>query len=344
MIKVFLENSWDEIISQRGLQLLEKKGIALFGNLLSGKRRVALSSLSEMDFFIITDPKMKLVNYARKQGRPVVFYALFPDQILGWNCEKNCYGNAFKKEFATYIGYCQDLLVNSLFTKRLLEKEAQKLELPAIKLIYPGVDIKLITQAPPLLSKSRRIRVLWNHMWRVDKGFVQALEIIYNLAKRFPEVEFYIGRKENWGSKKLSYLKASYQKFKKKKEQKKLKNIRIQNRISNQKKYWSFLKSMDISFSCSLHESFGTSMLEQEAAGMACIVPNSEVYPEVHLGALKVPYSQIQEELTKLIMNSKKRKKVALKCQENAKNFRVENFVNIFSNYINLTEKRLNRN
>ena len=171
-------------------------------------------------------------------------------------------------------------------------------------------------------------------MWRKDKGFIDALSIISRLAEKFPQVDFIIGRKEDWGGSNLKELKKIYRRFLVQIKKRKIRNISLLNLISQQKDYWSFLKSVDISFSCSRHETFGLSMMEQSAAGIACVVPNTEVYPEIHSGAMLLPYGKIESGLVRLIEDKQLRNQVSRRCKENASKYDIDNFLTNFSQHI----------
>jgi hypothetical protein len=68
-------------------------------------------------------------------------------------------------------------------------------------------------------------------------------------------------------------------------------------------------------------------MLEQGAAGIACIVPNREYYPEIFQGALlAVPY-RIGQYVFTLIDNRQFRETVSESCQESASRYDVGQWV-----------------
>jgi len=171
-------------------------------------------------------------------------------------------------------------------------------------------------------------------MWRKDKGFIHALKITTNLANKYSNIDFYVGRKEDWGGGNIHNLQAAYANALSSIKKEKLKNICFIDKFKTQINYWRFLKSVDISFSCSFHETFGISMLEQEAAGIACVVPNIEAYPEIHKGALQSPLSSIQNNLEELIINKAKRNKVSNSCKKNAVNYSIEKFVDNLTSHI----------
>lgn len=332
MITVFLEDVWEEIITRRGFALFEQKGIKLESNFFK-TRAIKLNKLSRVDLVIATNPKLHILSWAQTHRIPVIFYALFPDLITGWNYKSNTYQEGLINGFKEKARKVQCILVNSHFTKNLLEPRFQSAI--DLKVCYLGVDNRSISnKIQYFLTKPKKTRVLWNHMWRKDKGFIPALSIVLELAEKFSDIDFYIGRKENWGGKDLHRLKAFYRKFLYQIEEKRMENIVFSKMFYNQEDYWDFLRSIDIGFTCSNHESFGISMLEQAAAGIACVVPCIEAYPEIHVGALQVPPEKIKEGVEKLIRNEKERKRISNLCKVNASRYNIESFVNDFSQYI----------
>ena len=107
------------------------------------------------------------------------------------------------------------------------------------------------------------------------------------------------------------------------------------NRIKDQKEYWGWISQVDISFSTAFQEGFGLSMMEQEAAGIACVVPNVEVYPELHAGCLIVDRSILSEGLQTLIESPKQRKLISQSCASNASNYDISVWVNSVTEQLN---------
>lgn len=332
MTVVFLEDIWQEIITERGIKLLKERGIKLVGNIF-GKHPKNLIDLKQVDVIVATNLNLKILSWAKNHRIPEIFYALFPDLILGWDYKSNWYKNELNGSFANKLTGVQRILVNSHYTKKLLRKQLpQQTDLKICRL---GVDYNSISnQAVSWLAAPKRLKVLWNHMWRKDKGFIDALSIILRLAEKFPQVDFIIGRKENWGGLALMELKKFYRQFLTQIKEKRIRNINFLNLFIRQKDYWSFLKSVDIGFSCSRHETFGLSMMEQAAAGIACVVPNTEVYPEIHNGAILLSYEKIEFGLVRLIEDKQLRNQVSRRCKENASKYDIGNFVTNFSQHI----------
>lgn len=332
MITVFLEDVWEEIITEKGKRLLAEEEIKLEGNIF-GKHPKKLTDLKQVDLIVATDSNLKLLNWAKIHKVPVIYYALFPDLILGWDYQANRYKNYLTSNFKTRIVKVQQILVNSTYTKSLLKGQLpQHIDLKICRL---GIDFKSIScRTANLTTTPKRLKVLWNHMWRKDKGFIDAISIILDLAEKFPQTDFIVGRKEDWSGSALKELKKIYHRFLAQIKEKDIQNISFLEIIPPQEDYWSFLKSVDISFSCARHETFGLSMLEQEAAGIACVVPDAEVYPEIHSGAMLLPYDKIESGLVKLIEDKRLRNQLSRQCKKNASKYDIDKFVINFSQHI----------
>jgi len=327
-IKVFFEDVWEEIITRRGFSLLENNGIFAIGNYFQTKRRVSIPEIPRVkpDIVIATNPELRLLQFVSPKT-PLIFYALFPDKLIGWDEKKRSYKRKISNRFYQSRMKLIKVLTNSCYTKKLIEKSLPSFFELKIEVCPLGIDVKSIANIEPLIiGKESKVRVLWNHMWRMDKGFISALEIIDDLSKKYPEVEFYIGRKERWGGKSVGKLKKVWRLIAP--TLLKRKNIFIKATFSLQDEYWRFIKSMSIGFSTAYHETFGLSMLEQAAAGIACVAPYGEVYPETLPEAMLVPRNQIEAAITKLIESEAERKRVAVSCQRNAEKYSIEKFVN----------------
>jgi glycosyltransferase involved in cell wall biosynthesis len=166
-------------------------------------------------------------------------------------------------------------------------------------------------------------------MWRLDKNFLGAIKIIENLASDYKNVGFYIGRKNSWGDLVYSppYLRKEYNEFCKIVKRKALNNIFLIKSMP-QPKYWEFISCMDIGFSVSYHESFGISMLEQAAAGIACVMPNELSYKEVfkrYKGL--VDRERIQTTIELLIKDKNLRQKLQQDARKCASKFKIENTI-----------------
>ena len=157
-------------------------------------------------------------------------------------------------------------------------------------------------------------------MWRSDKGVLEALNVINQLSPRYPNVEFWIGREESWGGNPdVNFIKQHTQPI--------LVQLRSKDNVFFQPSfksgraidYWRFLTRFDIGFSVSPQEGFGLSMLEQAAAGIACVLPPREAYPEIHSEGLLT--GNIAEGISELIDNPLRRREISQKGVENASRF-----------------------
>ena len=92
MIVVFLEDIWEEIITKRGFKLLKEKGIKLEGNIFKNRPR-KLADLKRVNMIVATNPNLAILSWAKNHRIPAIFYALFPDLILGWDYKSNCFKN-----------------------------------------------------------------------------------------------------------------------------------------------------------------------------------------------------------------------------------------------------------
>lgn len=329
MITTYLENVWPEIITKRGMELFRKNNIVIKSDLMGNSQKEALNS----DLLVVTRPSFSISKGFSKR-KPIIFYALFPDWITGWDFRLNKYKKGLYQGFEKNLDKADIVLANSQYTKKLI---LSRLEKPRkIDICKLGIDYKSIDGLTKKRSQ-KKIRVLWNHMWRTDKGFSKALNIIYRLAIKFPKADFLIGRKEDWGEHDTYKLKRSYHYFLFKIKKNNLKNISFLTLFDNQKDYWKFLGTIDIGFSCSAHETFGLSMLEQAAAGIACVVPSAEAYPEILKGSLKVSSEKIEEAVAQLIIDKDRRNKISIAAKKNAARYDIEHFVSQFSKYVNTT-------
>lgn len=329
---VFMEDVWEEIITRRGLELFLGKGINLKSNLFK-TNPVKIENLKHVDLIVATNPQLKILKIAEEYNIPTIFYALFPDLITGWDYNKNEYKKGLVKGFEKKITQVDKILVNSLYTKKLLGKRLSSCH--NISTCYLGIDFDSISKISKKVSRTKnRTKILWNHMWRKDKGFIDALSTVLALAKKYPKVEFHIGRREDWGGGNLKEIKKFYQYFLNQLDKYNIRNVFISDKFEAQEDYWNFLSTFDVSFSCSPHETFGISMLEQQAAGIACVVPKQEVYKEVHKGSFQVPIQDIGKGLEELINDKNKLHNVSKACVKNAKKYNIDTFVQNFSKHI----------
>lgn len=324
--KIYLANIWDEILSEHGLEILEKKYI-IGGNWLTKKRH-----------YKIDDFKSHLIIYAPSdatnacvlplsifENTPVIVWVLFPDCVIGWDFKKNDFKYKLSPKLIKQFRKAHILLSNSIYTKSILERSLS-LNFKIIN-CYLGIDFVSIQNAKSRVSKKRKfsINILWNHMWRLDKNFQGALSIISILAQKYKNVGFYIGRKERWADSRYSpnWLKKRYADFLNMIKRKAMKNIFFVKTLPV-RDYWTFLFSMDIGFSVSYQETFGLSALEQTAAGLACVFPDEIVYREIFKGYEGlVKRKEILPFLEQLILNKRKRLRLQKLASDYAKGFNV---------------------
>lgn len=332
MFKVYFEGAWDEIISARGFKLFKKNGILLFGDSFYKERSFSLEKTPYPDLIIATNPNLNALNFGVLNNIPVIYYTIFPDQIIGWNFERNQYKFKISKKFKDNLQLSKKVLVNSDYSLELIKRAWPEFVDLNPSLCYLGIDATSIGKVMPKQNRES-INVLWNHMWRKDKGFKEALEIILELAKDYSNVNFIIGRKDDWDPRGDKGEKKSYLLFLKKIKESGLNNVHFK-KTSEVYEYWKLLKTINIAFSTSYHETFGLSILEQEAAKIATVLPNIEAYPEVHKGSMLVDYKEIKNSIQKLINNTELRSKVREDCFKNAQSYNIDNFVITLSRII----------
>jgi glycosyltransferase involved in cell wall biosynthesis len=250
-------------------------------------------------------------------------YLLFPDRLVGWDyVNKKYLLKPIRKNEILFERSQLPVLSHSHFTLALTRVTYSQIR--HARVTYLPIDFETIRS----ISKAKKpwLKVLWNHMWRSDKGVVEAFNTINKLSDRYPDVEFHIGQNEQWGihpdkEKIKDAVRPTLNQLRKKE------NVFFIAKIKRQRDYFAFLRQFDIGFSCSYHEGFGLSMLEQAAAGIACIVPNRECYPEIFQGALSaVPY-RIGQYISALIENRQFRETVSESCQESASKYDVGQWV-----------------
>lgn len=311
MKNIYFANIWPQIITERGIQLFKQSGFSISGNWLDESRdlysahKIIFPYANFGDAIIIPESDLKI----RKK---TISYILFPDACVGWDYKNNHYLNQKSKILTESFKLSPKILSHSVFSLEVLRKVYGSIDATVVPL---GVDIKSIRSFPR--GKHQRLNLLWNHMWRSDKGTLEAFGIISQLAKKYPHVEFLIGQSGTWGerSNSIQYKELCQPIIGRLRSQP---NVRFLERFRSQSDYWRLLRQVDIGFSTSFHEGFGLSIMEQEAAGMACVVPNNEVYPELHTGCLIVDRAKIIEGLECLIENSQIRGEVGFACEENS--------------------------
>ncbi len=328
MKSVYFANIWPQIITERGFKLFEKLGYSISGNWLC----------DSMDFnnsFRILYPYANFDNALiidKEQNRlwkKVISYILFPDSCVGWDCDKNKYLLKINNNFLSSIEKSRAIISHSNYSLNLIQKTYGDISANIVPL---GIDTNSIRSFPK--KRSKTLKVLWNNMWRSDKGTIEAFRIIKSLAQKYPEVDFLICQSETWGTNSNSsaykllcqpQLRSLHN----------LQNVEFISRLKKQTEYWELLRQVDIGFSTSFHEGFGLSMMEQEAAEIACVVPNEEVYPELHSGCLISERNHIINDLQRLIEDANLRKTIAKRCLENASKYDIEFWVKSIVKHLN---------
>lgn len=321
---IYISNAWKGLITETACRQFEDQGWTVDGNWLnnvdvSPLHKVILAAPAYFDGAVIIYPK----DYSSSR---IFAHLLYPDELVGWDFQAHNYKMEKRTDFipllerAPILSHSQHTLELATATYgELLNQERDITHLP-----IEFNDIQRIKAENS--SKSRATtKVLWNHMWRSDKGVFEALSAISQLSSRFPNVEFWIGREESWGnnpdvnvvknktSETLLSLRAKD-------------NVFFQPSFNSRRAvdYWRFLSQFDIGFSVSHQEGFGLSMLEQSAAGIACVMPPEEAYPEIHPGGLLT--SNVTEGIAELIENPLIRKEISQKGVENAAKFNAEDW------------------
>lgn len=312
MKELYLANMWPQIVTEKGVKLLERHGFNTSGNWLSGNNdythadRIVLPYADFGKPVLITEAEPEL-------WQKTISYILFPDSLVGWDFGKKCY--SYRKN-----GNAEEILQRSI--KRLshsnYSSELVRVTYGVSNLTVPlGIDSDSIKARE--VEQHKGLRVLWNHMWRSDKGIAEAFDIIFDLAIKYPHVEFWIGQINTWDVRDgQSFIEKCDQKLK---QLQNTDNVKFFNRIKNQKEYWSWISQVDISFSTAFQEGFGLSMMEQEAAGSACVVPNAEAYPELHGGCLIVDRAKLIDGLEFLIQNPIERRSISQSCKDGASKY-----------------------
>ena len=314
MRELYLANTWPQIVTKRGERLFEQNGFEISGNWLNGKNNYLEADRIILPYADFGDPIL-ITEDTPDLWRKVTSYILFPDSLVGWDFSKNDY--LFQKNLnaETIFLKSSNILSHSNFSSQLVTRTYGNRENRIVPL---GIDIDSIRNSDG--DKHNGLRVLWNHMWRSSKGTYEAFDIISNLAPIYPKVEFWIGQANTWA------IYPGAEEFREKCEPKlkslqDMSNVHFFDRIKDQNEYWRWLNQTDIGFSTAFHEGFGLSMMEQEASGIACIVPDVEAYPELHTGCLIVDRSKLGEGLQSLIESPNKRKYVAQSCVDIASGY-----------------------
>lgn len=335
-MRIYLVNIDEWIIPVRGLRLITQQGHEVGGNWLAPPLHHDLRDF-DPDVIIYAphrrDTALRLELETVTQT-PTVLWALYPDYLTGWNREQNTHSEGPLEPVQELLPNFRAYLANSKFTKDLLDARSPGY---TFEVCYLGIDTQGIDAVNEGLRKGDRpANVLWHHRWSIDKNLQEALTIIRRLAKRHPDVIFYLGRKEDWDevywvppSLKAFYVEVAA-------ELKKVGNLQYAPRFETQEDYWRFIGASDIAFSCSYHETFGIAMLEQAYAHTACVVPERVAYPEVHAGSLLVPPAKVEAGIESLLSSPSRWRRVLVSSRANAARYdvaiTVEQLLGILSN------------
>ncbi len=322
-MRLYLVNIDVWTFPHRGTEVLRDKGFEVGGNWSDPPFHRRLEEFSP-DVVVYAPHRRVDALALHKEDilrTPTILWALYPDYLTGWDREKNVHERGFLESVTVLMPYFRKHLTQSLFTKRLLE---QRVDGYQFDVCFLGLDLEGIDRYRCESRAPRsQLTVLWQHRWRTDKNLQGALDVVESLATRHRDVKFIVGRKEDWDepfwapqSLKDYYADAATR-------LNRLGNVQFISRFETQVDYWRFLSEIDIAFSCSYHETFGIAMLEKACAGVACVVPNTVAYPEIHSGAVLVPHSQVASAVDRLIREPEFRAEVARRCRENARKYDV---------------------
>ena len=330
-MKIYLANVDQWVLPERAWALIETRGHEVAGNWAAAPRKKGVQEAAPD--VIVYAPHRQKEDLAWRDAAlslplelirdvPTILWALYPDYLTGWNHDRNDHGPGFIEPVRRALPLFRSTLTNSLFSKTLLEARAPGTN---FGVCYLCIDTKGIEESASRLEGQAPGRnVLWQHRWATDKNFQGALEIILDLAPRYPDVTFYLGRKENWDEATWvpQWLRHLYTEQAREIDQ--LENVLYSRYFETQEEYWRFLSGIEIAFSCSYHETFGIAMLEQAYAGAACVVPKRAAYPEVHAGALIMSPDQIGQGIESLLRDPTRKAAVAATARANAARFSVE--------------------
>lgn len=323
LVKIYLANVEPWTFPNRGVEMLWQKGLEVGGNWLDSPFRQQPEDFSADVVVYAPHRRVDAVVLRRDEIRriPTILWALYPDYLTGWDRDKNLHMDGFLEAVASVMPYFRRHAVNSLFTKRLLEKRIGGFH---FDVCFLGIDLEAMDRCRnEKRTDPFSLRVLWQHRWRTDKNLRGALDIIEALAAKYRHVTFVVGRYEDWDepfwvpqSLKDYFAQALPRLIR-------LGNVQLLPRFKRQVDYWRFLSDVDIAFSCSYHETFGIAMLEAAYAGAACVVPDTVAYPEIHKGAMLMDHSQIADGVARLTEQPQLRAQIAHRCRENAARYDV---------------------
>lgn len=322
-MRLYLANIESWTFPNRGSEFLSENGFEVGGNWLAPPFHCDLERFSPDVVVYAPHRRVDAVVLQRQDllRTPTVLWALYPDYLTGWDRETNVHMDGFLESVAALMPYFQRHLATSGFTKHLLE---ERIEAYPFELCFLGLDLDGIDRARRENgARSSDLTVLWHHRWRTDKNLHAALDAIHGLAEMHRDVTFIVGRKEDWDE--PFWVPQSLRDYSAEAVTRLngLGNVRFVSRFDSQSDYWRFLSGIDIAFSCSYHETFGIAMLEAAYAGVACVVPDTVCYPEIHGGAVIVEHSEIASAVDNLIREPQLRAEVAQCCRKNAAKYGV---------------------
>jgi len=322
-MRVYLVNIDVWTFPDRGREMLRQTGLEVAGNWMDPRFRRELEEFCPD--VVVYAPHRRvdalLLHEEDLIRTPTILWALYPDYITGWDQEKNVHEDGFLESVAALMPYFKRHLAQSVFTKRLLEERIDGYQ---FDVCFLGIDIEGIDRCRRGNGDQRSpLTVLWQHRWRTDKNLQGALDVIEGMAAKHGDVKFIVGRQEDWDEPfwvpqglRDYYADAATR-------LNRLGNVQFIPRFGTQVDYWRFISAIDIAFSCSHHETFGIAMLEKAYAGVACAVPNTVAYPEIHSGAVLVPHSQIAAAVDRLIQEPEFRAEMSQRCRKNASRYDV---------------------
>ncbi len=322
-MKVYLANVDSWTFPNRGSQRLYLRGLEVGGNWLTPPFQRQLEGFAADVVVYAPHRRVDAVVLRKEEVMrvPTLLWALYPDYLTGWDREKNVHMDGFLESVADIMPYFRRHVVNSLFTKRLLEERIAGYQ---FDVCFLGLDLEAIDRyRHEKRTEHLSLAVLWQHRWRTDKNLRGALDIIEALATKYRDATFLVGRYEDWDERFWVPQSLKDDVARALPRLTHLGNVHFLPRFASQVDYWRFLSNVDIAFSCSHHETFGIAMLEAAYAGAACVVPNTVAYPEIHSGAMLMDYPQIATGLCRLIEQPRLRAEVAHRCRQNAAKYDV---------------------
>lgn len=284
MTGLFLANMWDEIFGEPLLKELDEIYGLVRGNWLSGSRQ----QLSPTGNLILYAPIMAANTIHWRDiplENPILTWILYPDAFTGWDFESNCRPKV-QLDLTELELRSKAVAVNSVYTLELVQYALQQ---PA-EIISPVVDTGGKTPLPDQQASST-VRVVWNHMWRIQKDPLLAFDIIDKVAPLHPEVEFFVGRAFDWADIQHSPISFQYECQQKiALLRQKHTNVHLLSKLSRSE-YIDLLHTADVFLSTAAEETYGLTVFEAAARGLAVIAPEIEVYPWLHSYAYLVPRS-----------------------------------------------------